>query len=913
MPLKASDRVGPYEIVGFVGAGGMGEVYRARDPRLNRDVAIKILHASVVADPERLRRFTAEAQAVAALNHPNVLTIYEIGTQGDHPFIATELLEGATLRATLDAGALPVSKAIEYARQTASGLAAAHTKGVAHRDIKPENLFVTIDGRLKILDFGLAKIYTAGDQASPDDTRLQDGTSPGLVMGTAGYMSPEQVRARPIDHRTDIFSLGVVLYEMLAGRRPFGGDSAIETMNAILTADAPDLVPSGVPSGRSLPPALNDIVRHCLEKNPDERFQSARDLSFALQSLPAASGSTATHAVSGTPAAGAPRASARRIAWLPIAAAAVVAAGLGAFAMWRVRPAPPAADIWRVTRVTNDAGVTMNPVMSRDGKLVAYVSDRGGANMDLWVQQVDGGDPVQLTRDLAFCHDPAFAPDGSRIAVTCGAEGGTVYVVPTLGGPPRRIANGDWPQFSPDGSQISYVPPLRGAIPETMWIVPANGGAARELKPAKPFRSPPVWHPDGKSLFIINVENTNGPAAFDWYLVSTDTGAATATGAGERLRAVGFGPGRNLSVSEGGLLFTYGTIDSTNIYRMPFDAGLRRATGNPVPIIVGAGFSFSPTSSSDGGRIAFSLGTNASTNIWRAPIDPRTGEVSAAPSRVTDGLNISLMPSPSRDGKRLAYRGGSQRAPEIRLRDFAANTDVRLAGAAGFTYLVLSPDGSTVAFNADDSAASSIYVVPATGGVPKKICDKCGRPVDWLPDRSKLLVDYAGPKQREIHIVDVATGQTKLLLQHAEFQLTMPRVSPDGRVLTFTELRPGRARRINLVPFTGEAVPESQWSVVLDGAELDRQPVWSPSSDILYFLSDRDGTRCIWAQRVDTSTRKAVGQPFAAHHIHQVRYYLNDVGDPAAVGLTVTNGQMYFAGFEVRANVWMAERNNGPQ
>jgi eukaryotic-like serine/threonine-protein kinase len=909
MPLRPGDHLNPYEIVGLVGAGGMGEVYRARDPRLNRDVAIKILHASVAADPERLRRFTAEAQAVAALNHPNVLTIYEVGTQGDHPFIATELLEGATLRATLEAGALPVSKAIEYARQTASGLAAAHTKGVAHRDIKPENLFVTIDGRIKILDFGLAKPYVVGEQASPEDTRLHSGTSPGMVMGTAGYMSPEQVRARPIDHRTDIFSLGVVLYEMLSGRRPFGGDSAVETMNAILTTDPPDIAQSG----RSLPPALADIVRHCLEKSPDERFQSARDLSFALQSLSAASGSTAVHAVSGDRDGKASSGPSRRIAWMPIAAAAVVAAGLGAFAMWRATPAPPPADIWRVTRVTNDAGVTVNPAISRDGRLVAYVSDRGGTNLDLWVQQVDGGDPVQLTRDLAFCHDPAFSPDGSKIAVTCDAEGrSTVYVVPTLGGLPRRIAEGDWPQFSPDGSQISYVSTLRtGALPDTIWIAPANGGAGREVKPGKTFRSPPIWHPDGKSLFIVNLESTTGPAVYDWYLVSVDNGAATATGAGERLRAVDLGPGRNLSVTTGGILVSYGTLDSTNIYRVPFDAGFKRVIGNPIPIIVGAGFSVTPTSSSDGRRIAFAVGTNPSTNIWRAPVDPKTGEVSGAPSRVTDGLAISLMPSPSRDGKRLAYRGGTQRAPEVRLRDLAANTDLRLAEAAAFTYLVLSPDGSTVAFSADQSPASSIYVVPATGGVPKKICDKCGRPVDWLPDRSKLLIDNAGPKHRDIHIVDVATGQAKPLLQHAEFSLTMPRVSPDGRVLTFSEMRPGRARRINLVPFTGEAVPESQWSVLVDGTDFDRQPVWSPSGDIIYFQSDRDGTRCIWAQRVDTSTRKAVGQPFAAHHIHQVRYYLNDVGDPAGVGLTVVNGQMYFAGFEIRSNVWMAERRDG--
>ncbi len=269
------------------------------------------------------------------------------------------------------------------------------------------------------------------------------------------------------------------------------------------------------------------------------------------------------------------------------------------------------------------------------------------------------------------------------------------------------------------------------------------------------------------------------------------------------------------------------------------------------------------------------------------------------------------MPSPSQDGKRLAYRAGTLNAPEIRLRDLVTNTDLRLAGADGVGYLVLSQDGSAVAFSDDQSPASSIYTVPATGGVPKKICDACGRPVDWLPDRSKILVDGAGPKQRDIHIVDVATGQAKPLLQHPELRLTMPRLSPDGRVVSFNQAGEGRARRIYLVPFTGEPVPQSEWSLLVDGQHFDRQPVWSPSGDIVYFQSDRDGTRGIWALRVDTSTRKAVGQPFAAHHIHQVRYYLNDIGDPAAVGLTVVNGQMYFAGFETRSNVWMAERRDG--
>ena len=600
---------------------------------------------------------------------------------------------------------------------------------------------------------------------------------------------------------------------------------------------------------------------------------------------------------------------------MPIAAAAVVAAGLGArWPCGAARPAPPAADIWRVTRVTNDTGVTLNPAISRDGRLVTYVSDRGGNNTDLWVQQVDGGDPVQLTRDLAFCHDPAFSPDGSKIAVTCGVDRGTVYVVPTLGGLPRRIAEGEWPQFSPDGSQISYVPTLRsGAAPETIWIAPANGGAGREVKPGKPFRSPPVWHPDGKSLFIINVESTNGPGAFDWYLVSADNGAATATGAGDRLRAVDFGPGRNLSVTEGGILFPYGTLDSTNIYRMPFDAGFtagdrqsraghRRSRIQSLSnVIVGR-----PAHRLRGGHepehehLAGGRRSENRGGLWCAVArDGRTGD---QPDALAIARRQSGWPI---EAARNAHR-------RLRLRDFAANTDRAAGGGGGFHLsraFARRFDGG-VQRRSSRSRARSTWCRPRVACRRRFVTSAAGPWTGCLTARSSSI-DNAGPKQRDIHIVDVATGQARPLLQHPEFQLTMPRLSPDGRVLTFTEVRPGRARRINLVPFTGEAVPESQWSVVLDGADLDRQPVWSPSGDIIYFLSDRDGTRCIWAQRVDTSTRKAVGQPFAAHHIHQVRYYLNDVGDPAAVGLTVVNGQMYFAGFEIRSNVWMAERREG--
>ncbi len=281
MALQSGTKLGPYEIHSAIGAGGMGEVYRAHDTRLNRDVAIKILPATFSSDPDRLQRFAQESRAAAALNHPNILSIFDIGEAQGAPYVVSELLEGETLRDRLRDGPLPSRKAIDYARQIASGLAAAHDKGIVHRDLKPENLFITADGRAKILDFGLAKLTRPEADASGEAPTQQIATDAGTVMGTVGYMAPEQVRGKSADARSDIFAFGAILYEMLSGKRAFHGESPVETMSAILKEDPPDLAETN----RNVSPVLERIVRHCLEKNPAERFQSARDVAFNLEAL----------------------------------------------------------------------------------------------------------------------------------------------------------------------------------------------------------------------------------------------------------------------------------------------------------------------------------------------------------------------------------------------------------------------------------------------------------------------------------------------------------------------------------------------------------------------------------------------------------------------------------------------------
>src|SRR3989475_3414525 len=327
MGLSAGTRLGPYEIQAPLGAGGMGEVYRARDTRLGREVAVKVLPGAYSADPERMRRFEQEARAAAALNHPNILAIHDVGTHDGSPYVVSELLDGMTLRERLKGGALQQKKAVEYALDIACGLAAAHAKGIVHRDLKPENLFVTRDGRIKILDFGLAKLTRpdAADTGRSKAPTVGIDTDPGMILGTAGYMAPEQVRGEPADHRADLFALGAILHEMLTGQRPFHRPTAVETMNAILNEDPPDL--SRAP--RPVSPALARIAAHCLEKDPAARFQSAQDVAFNLEAL-----SGLSEPSGAVPKPGKPRPSFRPLPALALLAALLLAFALGRALLW---------------------------------------------------------------------------------------------------------------------------------------------------------------------------------------------------------------------------------------------------------------------------------------------------------------------------------------------------------------------------------------------------------------------------------------------------------------------------------------------------------------------------------------------------------------------------------------------------
>jgi eukaryotic-like serine/threonine-protein kinase len=457
--IAAGSRLGPYEILAPLGAGGMGEVYRARDPRLGREVAIKVLPASFSADPERLRRFEQEARAAGILNHPNITAVHDIGTNESDgaPYVVSELLEGETLRTALSGGKLPQRKAIDYALQIAHGLAAAHEKGIVHRDLKPENLFVLKDGRVKILDFGLAKLTHS--ETDPEGTSLPTatgGTEPGVVLGTLGYMSPEQVKGRPTDARSDIFSFGAILYEMLSGKRAFHGDSAAETMSAILREEPPDLSVTN----QGISPGLERIVRHSIEKTPEQRFHSVHDVAFALEALSGLSASGLQHSTASS--------TRRKFRLLP-AAVAVLLAGTAAAAYFVGRRTENASGRGGASfqPLTFSQQTIFNARFAPDGRTIVYSAAVQGNTPELFTVRPEF--PEARSLGLRGVHLLSVSSRG-ELALLTGARymghnvyQGTLARMPLEGGAPRdileNVREADW---STDGASLAVIREIGG-------------------------------------------------------------------------------------------------------------------------------------------------------------------------------------------------------------------------------------------------------------------------------------------------------------------------------------------------------------------------------------------------------------------------------------------------------------------
>jgi Tol biopolymer transport system component len=760
-----------------LGAGGMGEVFRARDTRLARDVAVKVLPARLAEDEDALARFEREAKAVAALSHPNILAIFDFGRHDRIAYAVTELLEGESLRERLKSGALPARKAAECAIQIAHGLAAAHEKGIVHRDLKPENVFVSRDGRVKILDFGLARQLGAGapgeDSGSPTEAHH---TEPGTVLGTVGYMSPEQVRGQAVDHRSDIFSLGSVLFEMATGGAAFKRDTSAETMTAILRDDPLD-APEPASRSSRLTPGLERILRHCLEKAPEERFQSARDLAFDLEAL---SGSTRSGTTPATSAAGTRLRIPALLAW----AAALTLLGLG-FGLGRVGhgsagpgPSPQAS----FTQLTFQAGALRYPSVSPEGQSFVFVGESGG-DLDIHLQRVGGTNPVNLTADSpAEDSEPAFSPDGSQIVFRSTREGGGLFLMGATGESVRRLTDqGNNPAWAPDGKEIVYSserlqrfwPYARSGFGE-LWALNVASGEKRRLTRGGPLDAvQPSFSPHGHRIAFWGLR-TGGQR--DLWTVSRSGGESSV-----------------VSVTD--------------------DADL---DWNPV---------WAP----DGRFLYFASDRGGTMGLWRVAIDEASGRASGAPQPLSVPFPVACYVSVTRDGRKLLVAGaaGTDSIERIAFDPAQARTlgaaEVVFASSLRLFSLGVSADGERIALSSG-GRREDLYTLQRDGTGLRQLTNdafKDRSPV-FLPGGERLLFYSTRSGQYEAWSVRLDGSGLTQLTRTLGTEITNPSLSPDGSLLASSLDRGSGLVRLGAAqPASPEALPAP------DGGAVFEYPTWS--------------------------------------------------------------------------------------
>src|SRR5436190_204940 len=884
MSLPAGTRLGQYEILAQIGAGGMGQVYRAHDSQLDREVAIKILSPQLARDPEALARFEREALSVAKLSHPNILAIYELGRDADTVFVVSELVDGETLRARLAGGPLSPRRAAGYGQQVARGMAAAHARGIVHRDLKPENVMITRDDHVKILDFGLAK--SIGPSGS-DETRMVAGrtsidTSVGTILGTFGYMAPEQVRGLAVDHRSDIFSFGAMLYEMLSGERAFKGETAADTMSAILTREPPGLDVTRL----AISPSLERIVHRCLEKTPELRFQSANDLAFALETLSttsSSSGSASAAAVT-TPA----MASVSNKTWLPwsVAAVAIVAAA----AAWIFKPEAPRAETWQqFTPVTEASGEETAPALSPDGSSVAYAI-RVNGSWDIYGQRVGGRNATPIVNDPQRNEGgPAYSPDGSQIAFHQSDGKGGIFIAGATGESVRRLTDAGFdPAWSPDGTRVAFADEeiheaSSRVTTSHLNIVAASGGAPSRIA-VEGDAVQPSWSPSGKR--IVYWSNTTGQR--DLFTVAVDGGTRVAltNDASIDWCPVWSGDGR----------FVYFASDrggATNIWRIPVDESTGGATGAPEPVTNGVQASaVRPRFSKDGSRMAFRSAVK-SVNPVAIPFDPVTAR--AGTPIVLDASNNIRIPSDvSPDGRQLAFFSIGERQEDAFIGGADGKGIRRVTDdAARDRGPMFTHDGKSLVFYSNREGRWEPWSVRADGGNLRKIAAIPGCIFVLVSTIDDTVVCSTASGSGEIFIMplngDPAAPPTKVPnTRIAEGSLNPTSFSPDGTRLAGLLQAPTG-------PTAGVAVYDLRaHALTMITADDNTAVRWLPDNRrLIYFTAG--GSQLVV---VDTVTRQRT--------VVDVRLPGPSVDDMFAIS---RDGRMiYYGAARAEADIWIAER-----
>jgi eukaryotic-like serine/threonine-protein kinase len=860
MTLAPGDRLGPYEIQAAIGAGAMGEVYRARDPRLGRDVAIKVLPGSFTTDPDRLRRFEQEARAAAALNHPNILAVYDIGARDGVPYVVSELLEGQTLREQLSAGPLSVRKAVEYAIQIAHGLEAAHEKGIVHRDLKPENLLVMANGRVKILDFGLAKLTdgplgSAGPAEAGSDTTHTSITMPGVVLGTVGYMSPEQIRGLPTDHRSDIFSFGAILYEMLSGHRAFRGDTTADTMMAILKEPhAP------VPAERNLPAALERIVDRCLEKAAAARFQSAGDLAFALEGLSSHSDAAAMTATS------APARSWRPLPWALAALFAVTSLALAVVHYFVASESPQAALTYRSSilppeHVTFSTAVPAGGLaLSPDGRRLVFTAAGQEGRPMLWVRSLDGLS-AQALAGTEFGGYPFWSPDSRFIAFF---QANKLKKIDVAGGSPVTLcdtprssglaAGGTWNRdgvilFALATAQIYRVSDL-GGTPAPATTLDASAGETQHWAP--------FFLPDGRHfLYFAAGSKTGGPDDPNGvYVASLDSPD----------RKLLFPGGSNAKYSEGYLVFPRERI----LVAQPFDASRLELKGDAVPIadqisVGGLSGRTGAFSVSETGVLAYQSGFQEvhSQLNW---VDRKSLQTTAIGAQAAYG-DVEL--SPDREQAAVSVLDPQRRTRDVWMFDVARGVRTRFTlEPTDEQTAIWSPDGSHVVFNSRPKGYFDLYEQDVNGASGPTVLQTDAQnktPWSWSPDGKFILYSTGGYAigNYDLWLLPM-TGDSQPRVPSPFLQTPFneynARFSPDGRWVAYVSDETG----LNEVYVTRFPGPSGKWPVSAGGGNYPR---WRADGKELFYLARDNKLMAATVKSQGTEFDVTSAQPlFDIHH-----------------------------------------------